>query len=238
MSIRQLISAAFHPGTSLKHHGERTMPVDALHALALAPERGAVLIHARQGQDNMPMLRAVVKQITAEIFAQRGWQIPHRRYTAEQRLDFFVEQVWREYMGEPCHRCKGHGYVGRKLDLVRHRLDSCRTCSSSGFVTVPTSALSIETKTPLLVRHVCPACRGKRLVEVVEALTAKRLRQCPECFGSGSVAASWRVRARAMRCSHTQVRREWLERFRAVLMTLREMERDAMIVCREQIYSE
>lgn len=233
MGLRQLISAALHPGTTLEHRADRIMPVDALHALALAPERGSVLIHARLGQDNIPMLQAVVKQVAMEIFAARGWRIVQRKYTAQQRLDMFCEQVWREYMGEPCRRCKGHGWIGRKLDLIRHRLDKCRNCGGSGYRLRPS-----QSSPDYCFRVPCSTCRGKRLVEVIEELKARRLRQCPECWGSGSIAASVRARAHALRVGHSTLHQVWQERFRVVLMTLRDLERDALIVCREQLYGD
>lgn len=225
MGIRNLIGSAMHPGTSLQHNGQKIVPVDALHALALAPPVGSVLVHARQGEDNIEQLRTVVRFVAMEIFAARHWTIFGRRMKPEQRMGLFVEQVWREYMGEPCRTCMGHGYVGRKLDLVRHRLDRCKACRARGYVFNPSG-----------LRIPCAVCRGKTLVEVIEQLKAKRLRQCPVCWGAGAAPASLRARARALHYDHKHIARVWLERFRVVLMTLRDYERDALIVCREQLY--
>lgn len=225
MSLRTLIGAALHPGTSLKHNGEKVVPVDALHALAVAPLEGSILLHARLGEDNLKQLKIVVKFVAMEIFAQREWTVFGRRMSPDQRMDLFVEQVWREYMGEPCRNCKGHGYIGRKLDLVRHKLKGCGGCHGSGWVLNPSG-----------LKAVCTTCRGKTLVTVTEELKAGRLRTCPACWGSGSVPATIRARARALHYDHQQIRRVWLERFRAVLMTLREHERNALIICREQLY--
>lgn len=236
MGVHSLIKAALHPGTTLQHHGEKIVPVDALHALALAPAKGSVLIHARIGQENLAQLEIVVQQVALQIFAERNWTIHGRRMNPTERMRRFCEQVWREYMGEPCRRCKGHGWVGRKLDLVRHRLGTCESCQGRGFVIVQTKSSSVETRSTLLVRKPCSTCRGKRLVEVVEELKAKRLRQCPACWGSGSVPATMRARARALRYDHKHVGAVWMERFRAVLMALRNYERDALIICREQLY--
>lgn len=239
MGVHSLIKAALHPGTTLKHHGERIVPVDALHALALAPVKGSVLIHARLGEDNLAALRTVVLQITMEVFAQREWKIPERRkFTRMQTLRFFVEQAWREYMGERCRRCKGHGYVGRKYDTIRHRLGTCATCQGRGFVMWQTKSSSVGTRSSLQVRKPCATCKGKRLVEISEEMKARRLKSCPECWGSGSVPASLRARARAMHENHMHIKRVWLERFRVVLMTLRDYERDALIVVREMLYSD
>jgi len=231
MGAISLIRSALHPGTSLKHEPHKLTPVDALHALAVLPKQSSVLIHARFAQDNLPALRAVVRQITMEVFAQRGWQIPQRmKFSREQTLGFFVKQVWREYLGEPCRRCKGYGYVGRKFDTVRHRLGTCQNCAGRGFVLVPRGDYKL--------RKPCAACRGKRLVEISEEVKARRLKSCPVCWGSGATPASLRARAKALHDNHMQIKRVWQERFRAVLAELRAKEREALIMCREYLFGD
>lgn len=215
------------------------MPVDALHALARGPATGSTLIHARQGQDNLPQLKAVVFQVAMEVFAQREWEVHDRnKFSRQQTFAMFVEQTWREYMGEPCARCKGHGVIGRKLDQVRHSLDDCQMCGTRGYIIVPTTSYSVRSHKPEQMRKPCPKCRGKMLVEIKQELKASKLRACPACWGSGAVPASVRARAQALRYGHSQVHRVWTERFRTVLATLRTFEMDAMIVAREYLYGE
>jgi len=237
MGVVSLIRSALHPGTTLKHEAYKLMPVDALHALAVMPKESSVVIHARLGQDNLPALRAVVLHLTIEVFAQREWKVPQRRkFTGMQTLRFFVEQVWREYMGEPCRRCKGHGYVGRKYDTIRHRLGTCETCHGQGYTLVPTGSYSVETRKPLKIRKPCASCRGKRLVEISEEVKARRLKPCPVCWGSGAIPASLRARAKALHENHMQIKRVWQERFRVVLAELRAKELDGLIICREYLF--
>jgi hypothetical protein len=239
MGVAKLISAALQPGASLKHVAHKIVPVDALHALALAPEQSSVLIKARLGDDNLSALRAVVMQLTMEVFAQRRWSVPERRkFTRAQTLYFFVEQVWREYLGEPCRWCKGHGYVGRKYDTIRHRLGTCETCHGRGFVLVPTNSYSVETRKPLTIRRPCATCRGKTLVEISEEVKARRLKVCLACWGSGTIPGSLRARAKALHDNHMQIKRVWQERFRVVLAVLREKERDGLIICREYLFGD
>jgi hypothetical protein len=231
MGVVSLIRSALHPGSTLKHEAHKLMPVDALHALAVLPKQSSVVIHARLGQDNLPALRAVVLQLTMEIFAQREWEIPERRkFKREQTLRFFVEQVWREYMGEPCRRCKGHGYVGRKYDTIRHRLGTCETCHGQGFVMMAMRGSQGKIRKP------CATCRGKRLVEISEEVKARRLKPCPVCWGSGAIPASLRARAKALHDNHMQIKRVWQERFRVVLAELRAKELDGLIICREYLF--
>jgi len=237
MGAVSLIRSALQTGVTLKHEARKLMPVDALHALAVVPKQSSVLIHARFGQDNLPALRAVVLQITMEIFAQRDWKLPERRkFTRAQTLGFFVEQVWREYLGEPCRSCTGHGYVGRKYDTIRHRLGSCETCQGRGFVMWQTKSMSVKTRTTLAIRKPCGTCRGKRLVEISEEVKARRLKACPACRGSGAIRASVRARARALHYGHSQVHAVWQQRFRTVLAVLREKELDGLIICREYLF--
>jgi RecJ-like exonuclease len=274
MGATNLIKAALHPGTSLKHHGERVSPVDALQALARAPQMGSVLLHARLGQDNLVMLRAVVNEVAMNVFEKRNWTVGRRRYVTvscdtchakgvvrtpagveqpcprckgkrsieRDRMDLFVDQIWREYMGEPCHRCRGYGYVGRKFDTLRHKLDKCRNCGGGGYRLRPVrepregDEYHFTARAPVYLRVPCDTCHGKGLSVIVEELKARRLSHCPECFGSGSVAASLRARAKAIRFDAMHVSRVWLERFRVVLMTLRDLERAALVVIRDQLY--
>jgi hypothetical protein len=227
MGVAKLIGAALRPGASLKHESHRLMPVDILQALAMTPATAATLIRARRGADNLPQLLAVVKQVAVTVFADRGWQIPeHRAISAATRMDMFVEQCWREYMGEPCKRCRGHGFVGHKYEVLRHRLDDCGWCHGKGFI------IDIKKK----LRNICPTCRGKRLVEVAEAIKAAKLRVCMACWGAGSVPASTRRRARALRYDPMHIYRVWQERFRTVLATLRAHERDGLIACRRALF--
>mgnify|MGYP001594990569 CR=1 FL=1 len=239
MGVTSLVRRALHPGTSLKHDAERLTPVDALHALARTSVTGSTLIHARQGQDNMPQLKAVVFQIAMEIFAHRNWQVQDRgRFSRHATFDAFVEQVWREYMGEPCKRCKGHGVVGRKFDQVRHRLADCEACGSRGYVMVLTKSWSVKERKPLIMRKPCPMCRGKMLIEIKQELKAGRLHSCPACAGGGAAPASVRVRAKALHYGHSQVHTVWTERFRAVLAALRSHEFWAMMECQEYLYGD
>jgi len=231
MGVASLIRSALHPGTTLKHEHHKIMPVDALHALARAPRASSVLIHARFGQENLEQLRAVVLQIAMEVFAHRDWQIPQRRqFSRERTLGFFVEQVWHEYLGEPCRRCKGYGYIGRKFDTVRHSLGSCQNCRGMGFVMMQSPRPAIKLRSP------CPTCRGKGLVEISEEVKARRLRPCAECWGSGAMPASVRARAKALRLSRMEAWRVWQERFRVVLAELRAKEHDGLIICREFLF--
>jgi len=237
MGAISLIRSALQTGATLKHEHHKLMPVDALHALAIVPKASSVVIHARLGQDNLPALRAVVLQLTMEVFAHREWSVPVRqKFTVAQTLGFFVEQVWREFMGEPCRRCKGHGYVGRKYDTIRHRLGTCETCQGRGFVLWQTKSMSIATRSTLAMRKPCGTCRGKRLVEISEEAKAHRLKACPACYGSGAIPASLRARAKALRTHHMDIKRVWLERFRVVLAVLREKELDGLIICREYLF--
>ena len=237
MGAHSLIRSVLHPGTTLKHEHHKLMPVDALHALAIIPKQSSVVLHARLGQDNLPALRAVVLQISMEVFVQRDWEITERRkFSRAQTLGFFVEQVWREYMGEPCRWCKGHGYVGRKYDTVRHRLGICETCQGRGYVIWQTKSQSIATRASLNMRKPCGTCRGKRLVEISEEIKARRLKPCSACWGSGAIPASVRARARALHYGRSQVHAVWQERFRVVLAVLRGKELDGLILCREYLF--
>jgi hypothetical protein len=242
MGLGKIIGSALQPGVSLKHEARRLMPVDILRALAIAPERGATLIKARGGADNLRELVAVVKLTSIEVFADRGWTIPaHRAISADRRMDRFVEQIWREYFGAPCNRCKGHGFVGTKYEILRHSLDHCRRCNGEGFIFLPftwTESNSIMWTGQRGLRQACPKCRGKRLVEVSEAVKAGKLRVCMACWGAGSVPASIRRRARALRYDHMHVYRVWQERFRIVLATLRAHEREGLIACREVLFGQ
>jgi hypothetical protein len=231
MGVVSLIRSALHPGTSLKHEGHKLMPVDALHALAVLPKESSVVIHARLGEDNLPALRGVVLHLTIEVFAQREWKIPQRRkFTGMQTLRFFVEQVSREYLGEPCRRCNGHGYLGRKYDTIRHRLGTCETCHGQGFVMMAMRGSQGKIRKP------CATCRGKRLVEISDEVKARRLKSCPVCWGSGSIRASVRARARALHYGHSQVHAVWQQRFRVVLAELRAKELDGLMICREYLF--
>jgi hypothetical protein len=240
VSIGKLVGSAMRPGVSLKHESHRLMPVDILQALAMTPATAATLIQARRGADNLPQLRSAVKRVAMTVFADRGWQIPeHRAIGAATRMDMFVEQCWREYMGAPCGRCKGHGFVGPKYEALRHRLAECKSCEGAGFTIIPfqwTEATSYQWVGPRGMRQVCPTCRGRCLVEISEAVRAGKLSVCMACWGSGSVPASTRRRARALRYDHMHVYRVWQERFRIVLATLRAHERDGLIVCREALF--
>lgn len=237
MGVTSLIRRALHPGTSLKQNLERITPVDALTALARTPATGSTLVHARQGWDNLWQLRMTVNAVTVEVFQARDWDIRVRpKYTMGDTLTMFIEQIWREYMGEPCVRCKGHGVIGRKLDMVRHHLAECATCHATGLVLVATTAYSVQSKRPMMMKRPCPSCHGKKLIEIKQELKAGRLRSCPECWGSGAVPASVRARARAIHYGNSQVHRVWQERFRVVLATLRTYEMDALILCREYLF--
>jgi hypothetical protein len=235
MGVLKLVGAAHRTGTSLKHEARRIVPVDALHALGRSPYAGVVLIHAQLGQDNLRELHAMVKATTLELFRQREWTIYARgKHSIDATIDLFVEQTWREYMGAPCKRCRGLGYVGRKLDMVRHRLGYCPHCEHAGFVLREVAG----SEGGEYLRVPCPVCRGKQLVTIKEELKAGRLHACPLCAGVGRAPASVRTRARALHYGKSQIHDVWQERFRVVLSTLRALERDAMIVCREQLYGE
>lgn len=240
MGIAKLVGSALRPGASLKHEHHKLMAVDILQALAMTPAAAATLIQARRGVDNLPQLRAVVKQIATEIFIDRQWTIPeHRAISTDKRMDMFVEQCWREYMGAPCKRCRGHGFVGNKYETLRHRLTECPKCEARGFMFIAlnwTETTSYDWVGPRSLRVVCTTCRGKRLVEVSEAVKAGKLKICMACWGSGSVPASTRRRGRALRYDNMHIYHVWQERFRIVLATLRAHERDGLIACREALF--
>lgn len=242
MGIAKLVGTALRPGVSLKHESHKLMPVDILQALAMTPPAAATLIQARRGVDNLPQLRAVVKNVAVTVFDERGWKIPeHRAITPDKRMDMFVEQCWREYMGAPCNRCKGHGFVGHKYEALRHRLSGCSGCGGEGYITVPYEVEWTETTAytwsgPRGVRKVCAACKGKGLVSISEALKAGKLRVCMACWGSGSVPASTRRRGRALRYDNMHIYHVWQERFRIVLATLRAHERDGLIAARDALF--
>jgi len=242
MGVAKLIGAALRPGVSLKHESHRIVAVDVLRALAFTTPIASALIHARRGKDNLLELHAAVKQVAAAVFADRGWEIPeHRAISSDKRLDLFVEQCWREYMGEPCKRCRGHGFVGHKYEALRHRLDECAKCQGRGFEIIPFTSgrwvgwPTAETHQFHGVRQICSSCRGKRLVEVSEAVKAGKLSGCIACWGSGSVPASTRRRARALGCDHMHVYRFWQERFRIVLAALRASERQGLVAVQEAL---
>ena len=242
MSIRKLIGGALRPGASLKHEHHRLMAVDVLRALAFTTPVASALIHARSGKDNLPELAAAVKEIAVSVFSDRGWEIPeHRVISPDKRLDLFVEQCWREYMGEPCKRCRGHGFVGHNYKAnLRHRLYQCQKCEGRGFEFIPFTRWSgfptAETHHLHGVRRICSSCNGKRLVEVSEAVKVGKLKVCMACWGSGSVAASVRRRARALRYDKMHIYAVWQERFRIVLAGMRAAEREGLIVVRVGLF--
>lgn len=240
MGMGKIIGTAYRTGASLKHESHKLMPVDIIRALARTLPAAEILIQARRGSDNLPQLRAVVKQIATEIFLERGWQIPeHRAITSSTRFDMFIEQCWREYMGAPCNRCKGHGFVGHKYEVLRHRLSDCAGCFGRGFRYTAlewTETTSYDWTGQRSMRVVCVGCRGKGLVEISEAVKAGKLRVCMACWGSGSVPASTRRRARALRYDHMHIYHVWQERFRIVLATLRSHERDGLVACRDALF--
>lgn len=238
MGVAKLIGAALRPGVSLKHESHRTVAVDVLRALAFTTPIASALIHARRGKDNLPELRAAVKAVALAVFADRGWEIQeHRAISSDKRMDRFVEQCWREYMGAPCKRCKGHGFVGHNYEANRHRLGQCPKCEGKGFEFIPFIRWSgwptAQTHHLHGVRSPCSSCNGKRLVEVSEAVKDGKLRVCMACWGSGSVPARVSHRARALRYDYMVVYRVWQERFRAVLLTLRMHEREGLVAVRE-----
>jgi len=225
MGVGKLIGGALRPGASLKHESHRIVAVDVLRAIACTTPIASALIYASCGRDNLPELAAAVKDIVIAVFADRGWEIAaHRAIPAAARLDRFVAQVCWEYLGAPCKRCMGHGFVGLKYEALRHRLDECPKCGGAGFV-----------RTAKGLRQICSSCRGKRLVEVSEAVKAGKLSMCIACWGSGSVPASTRRRARTLGCDHMHVYRFWQERFRIVLAALRDHERQGLVAVQEAL---
>jgi hypothetical protein len=134
----------------------------------------------------------------------------------------------------------GHGFVGLKYEALRHRLDKCQKCQGRGFEVVPFPERWVgwpttESRREYGLRQICSSCRGKRLVEVSEAVKAGKLSVCIACWGSGSVPASTRRRARTLGCDHMHVYRFWQERFRIVLAALRAHERQGLVAVQEAL---
>lgn len=243
MGVAKIIGAALRPGVSLKHESHRTVAVDVLRALAQTTPIASALIHARQGSDDMLELHSAVKEVALAVFHERGWEIPERRaISSEKRLAMFVEQCWREYMGAPCKRCRGHGFVGLKYEHLKHRLDECAKCQGRGFVFIPFNSTywmgwpTEATQRQAGMRQTCSSCRGKRLIEVSEEVKTGKLKVCMACWGSGSMPARVSVRARALRYDHMHVYRIWQERFRVVLMQLRAHEREGLVIARDALF--
>ena len=231
--VLSLMGRALHPGTSLAHKTDELGPVDALTALGQIKERhGALVLHAKYAGESLNDMRAVVLQMAQAVFATRGWVVHDRKHlTADQTMRLFANQVWREFFGQPCEVCRGHGVLGQKLDSVRHRLDVCGTCSGNGYVLVP-----LKKHPGFFLRGPCETCRGKQYVQITEALKAGKLRSCTACSGTGNVRASSRARGRALQYDHKHIQRVWVERFKVVLLELLRVELAALYECVEHLY--
>lgn len=226
MGVRGLIGRALHPGVSLAHDPDHITPADAVVALGIVASRfspiGATVLHAKLGNLDLPAFKIVVQEATGLVFGQHGWTINGtKRRTSSEVAQAFVDQVYTEFLSSPCARCGGHGWRGRKLDTVRHSLDTCPECSGAGTV-------ARQTKSGRVVKQACRTCIGKRLVVISEAIKAGKLRVCASCDGTGRVRPSAGVRADALRCARSNIYRVWNERFTAVLRELRKIEKVAL----------
>lgn len=215
-----LAGRAMKTGTSLTHSGETITPVDALFALGkVSDPTGALLVHAKLGGESLDALCGVILEIATMIFEYRQWPVFDRKDVPRSvTMERFAKQVLREFMGEPCAQCRGHGVLGHQADTRRERRTHCAPCKGAGFIR--------DT-----VRRICPTCRGKRYLVLTEELQAGKLKACTACAGSGVVLDSSRARANALGFDHAYILRVWAVRFNAVLAELRRIERRAVCEC-------
>lgn len=237
---RYLIGRALHPGVSLAHNPNEIMPVEALIAMGRIKKEphGALVLHAKHAGESLEQVRAVVLMLALEIFAQQEWVVhPRKKYTRDDTMRMFANQVWREFFGEPCETCKGHGVLGQKLDSVRHRMAPCEVCANKGYIMRPFTGDKVKAfKGMGSLRVPCETCRGNRYVQITEALKAGKLRSCSACSGTGTVKSSLRARGRALQYDHQHVRRVWIDRFTAVLVELRRIELASLYECVDYLY--
>jgi len=231
---RGLIGRALRPGASLAHNVNYLVPVDALTALGRLKDEphGALVLRAKYAGDSVAAMRAVVLEIAQVLFARYGWVVHARdHYTEAETMDMFASQVCREFFGEPCDVCRGHGVLGQKLDSVRHSMDVCDPCRGRGYLSRPI------TKHPgFYLRVPCGTCRGNRYTQITETLKAGKLRSCVSCSGSGTIKASLRARGRALKYDHQHIRRVWVDRFDVTLSELRRIELVALLECTDYLY--
>lgn len=252
MGVRGLIGRALHPGVSLASDADRITPADAVAALGIvALRRGqkhATVLSAKLGGESRAALQVVVHEATALVFGQRGWEIKGtKKFDPGQIATAFIQQVVTEFVSSPCARCGGHGYRGHSVDSIRHAMDVCSSCGGVGRVAVRLADVTVKVgekerkvkrithtraMTPeeqeswinLTTRN-CRGCRGKGLKPISKAVKASKLRPCPSCNGTGRVRASAVARAEALKCHRSHIYRVWGERFKAVLMELKRLEK-------------
>ncbi len=233
------VLSGLRAGASLAHGRlDNVMPVDALYALGRLPQSGgSVVLHAKLVGEGLDRLAELILQLTMTIFAANEWEVrPRRSHAPADTLRMFAHQVMREFLGEPCPKCKGHGVLGNKLDSVRHHLDSCAACMGKGFTM--RKHFSERVKQEVNLRAPCSVCRGRRYVQITEAVKAERLKACLSCDGTGVVQDSYRQRARALHYDHMHIHRVWGVRFRAVLRELRTIERGALYECANFLFED
>lgn len=225
-----LTRRALQPGADLSHDHYHTVPVDALHALGRCKsEIGSAILHAKFGEVDIERMRAATLVAVMDLFAMKGWEVEDRKlYSVADTLKFFVIQVVDEFLGEPCPRCRGRGFLGMIYGKIWHQMHKCEACMGRGYTKALTKSSSISVKKQLLVRRPCAACLGKKLVNVVHDVKPKRTKPCRNCRGTGKKLASSRARARALRYDHSRIIRVWGERFDETMRMLRNHAKAAM----------
>lgn len=226
MGVRGLIQSSLRPGVNLGQDPHHTTPADAVVALGIVGLRfsplGATALHAKLGGVDLAAFDVLVQEAAGLVFSQKGWTVNGtKRRSASEVAQAFVKQVKEEYLSPPCGRCGGHGWRGRKLDTVRHSLDTCPTCKGAG-------RLDYLTPKGKTIKRGCRTCIGKRLVVISEAIKAGKLRVCATCSGTGRVKPSATARSKALKCHRSDIYDIWNKRFTAVLRELRKIEKVAI----------